>query len=327
MSQTPRLCIDGRAAQEFKVRGMVAQEVIDDLVSAGGEPEASEWIERRRTVLLTHPGQVFSGQLKRFDTRHKIGNSPFTWLWERTFTQNAELALFHRFRPLDKIGPGARCETLTTVLPPSKGFPLFLPRKGNHRYVVPSRFDKKLLQKRYTLEDDQIIVMTPSIRRYVYHGPSVTRTPEGMALVAVGKEEESKFKKLSAVLKTVYPTLKLHPLRLKGKVDIAPLAWAKLLSNSRVFFYLNAGVCDWATLASEDIYWNVPTVYLDENRALDELLPPSNLRLKSFLVNQPEISALERLTSTARQTLDELGIFQPLHAAKQYREIYGSIMK
>ena len=75
---TPRLCIDGRAAKEFAAAGIVAQEVIDQLVSSQGEQGelACDWVEKKRTVLLSHPDQIFSGQLRRFDTKMTIGLSP-----------------------------------------------------------------------------------------------------------------------------------------------------------------------------------------------------------------------------------------------------------
>src|SRR5687767_9401035 len=114
--QTPRLCIDGRAAADFRFRGLIAQEVIDELVAClGEEPTSCDWLEKRRTVLLSHPGQSFSGQLKRYDTTVGIRSTPLHWLWERSFLKRSGVSAFHRFRPADRLHPFPDVPTLTTL--------------------------------------------------------------------------------------------------------------------------------------------------------------------------------------------------------------------
>ena len=136
---TPRLCIDGRPAYQFGPRGLMAQEVIDQLVSGHGEGKASsEWIEKKRTVLLAHPSQAFNGQLKRFDTKKKISCSLLYWFWEKQFAKHANIIRFHRFRSVDNVNPALKIPTITTLLPSKGRLPFFVSRRTNQDYVVPS---------------------------------------------------------------------------------------------------------------------------------------------------------------------------------------------
>src|SRR5207253_1074076 len=104
----------------------------------GEEETSSEWVERRRLVVLSHPDQVFSGQLKRHDTRLSLSRSPWHWIQHRHFCRDSGISILHNFSPVDRCLPSWGLPTLTTLLPPSRRLPFFLSRKPEHHYLVPS---------------------------------------------------------------------------------------------------------------------------------------------------------------------------------------------
>lgn len=324
---TPRLCIDVRAAAEFAAAGMVAQEVVDQLVAAQGEPGASsEWLERARTVLVAHKGQLFSGQLKRFDTGRRIGRSPLYWLWERSLVRGAKVSAFHRFRPIDRLAPHHACQTLTTVLPAARKLPFFLSRRGNHRLVVPSEKDARLLRESYHFPEDRIHVVRPGVRRFIHFTPAPKRPVDGRILFVGGRGmKRSDQKRLEAAIRATMPETPSKRLRLARRADLSPQAWAEHLKEARLVVYLETAPFDWATLALESLYWGVPTLFADGNRALAELLPGSPLSLSRFLVDPPDAKTLKRQTDGARIKLKAAGAFDPYQLARQYRAIYATL--
>jgi hypothetical protein len=321
---TPRLCIDGRPAKQFGHRGLMAQEVIDQLVSGFGEENASsEWIEKKRTVLLAHPSQVFSGQLKRFDTKRKISGSLLYWIWEKQFSQTSQISRFHRFRSVDNLNPSLKIPTLTTLLPAKGRLPFFISRRNSQQYVVPSHQDRKLLEKSYHLPEEQIHVFRPGTRRYVHFIESFKHSGYGNILFLVGDKKGAKnLKKLQKVFSEVYVNIPQKVIHLKDSTNVSPTLWLKLLQNTKVLVYLSSQPFDWATLPLEAIYWNVPTLFQDSNSALNELLPQSPLRLSQFLVNQPEFNELKTLSRKAKDELERQGVFTPLNMAEQYTGLY-----
>jgi hypothetical protein len=321
---TPRLCIDGRIAYELPFEGIEAQNVIDQLVCATGELEASsEWLEKKRTVLLTHPEQVFSGQLKRHNTKWKVGKSPLHLLWEKHFEKNSNVSAFHRIRPVDTLTSTQR-PTVTTLLPPLKGLPLFISRRRNHHYVVPSLADAQTLEKQYSISPDHISVLKPSPRRYVFFTDGLEQADTGNVLVLTdGKHRD--LEKLRHVFQLRYKHLPLKIVSLKKKNTFSPSVWTKLLADAKICLYLVSQPFDWATLALESLYWKRPTLFADDNRALNGLLPRSPLRLSSFLVNQPELSLLRAQADAAFEKLNSQGIYDPLLTARQYRKVYEKL--
>jgi hypothetical protein len=318
---TPRLCIDTRA--RTSLGGLVAEEVVNSLVSANGEEGASsEWLEKSRTVLLSHPHQIFSGQLKKHQTKMGIGRSPWHLLWERHFEKTAAISAIHRFRPVDRL-TSTQCPTITTVLSPKKGLPLFVSRRRNHHYIVPSEADAKILEKNYRVAKDQVTLLNPGPRRYVYFTDPVPYPEEGgILLVGDGKKN---MEKLQHVLSLRYRHFSLKIISPEKKNAFSPALWTKHLSTAKICLYLISDPFDWATLALESIYFKVPTIFSDENSALGELLPHSSLKLSRFLIDQPELSQLREMTQGACSDLDEKGIFDPLATARQYRDVYEKL--
>jgi len=324
MPHTPSLCIDSRTALELPHTGAIAQELIDQLVAANGEEEASEWIQKHRTVLLTHPGQVFSGQLRRYETKRKVGVSPLYWLWEKEFVKMAGISFFHRFRAIDQMNVACSVSTLTTVLPPKKKLPFFLSRRPNQYFSVPSETDKLLLQKRYLIAQERIFVSRPTPRRLV-HFNSLVSEKKDTALILVDKKDPITSKKLLSVLKHRYPNWQIKTVSLRNKEALSPKVWLQHLSRAGICFYLCSKPFDWGTLALESIFYGVPTVFLEENKTLMEMLPNSGLTLTRFLVENPELTDILASTQKAGISLKKAGIFDPLAVAEQYRLVYEKI--
>ncbi len=325
MQHTPRLCIDGRAAKDFMSKGLVAQEVIDQLVSAQGENEASsDWIEKHRTVLLSHPSQVFSGQLKRFDTRKKIGSTPIDWIWNKQFVKKANISLLHRFVPVDRAKGTLPLPVINTLLPANDKLPFFLSKKGNQSYIVPSTQDAVLLEKKYQIAPEQITVVQPAVRRYVHFMDRMKPAFEGWILILVGDSVDAeKVPKLKEVLTKRFPNIQQKVMVLGNSTNVSATHWMKLLQNTRLCVYLMSQPFDWATLALETFYWDIPTIFSDKNHAMSDLLPHSPLALSHFLVNQPGFEELKTLAQKSRDALFDRGVFDAFSLARQYREIYA----
>lgn len=324
---TPRLCIDGRSAHQFGHRGLMAQEVIDQLVAGHGEGKASsEWIEKKRTVLLAHPHQAFSGQLKRFDTQRKISCSPLYWLWEKYFAKNANISRFHRFRAVDNLNPSLGVDTLTTLLAPKRKLPFYISRRPNQDFVVPSNADAKILEKHYQITPEKIHTFRPGTRRYVQFVESFNHSGHGNILFLVlDRKAAKKLKPLKKVFSKVYPTIPQKVMKLTDSTKVASALWMKHLQNTKICVYLSSQPFDWGTLALESLFWNVPVVFSDEQAALNELLPQSRLRLSQFLVDQPDFNELKTLAKLAKTTLDSKGVFHPLNMAEQYSSLYREL--
>lgn len=327
MVHTPRLCLDGRTAQDFPVQGLIAQEVIDQLVAARGETTVNnEWMDKQRVVLLSHPEQVFSGQLKRHDTKAKVGKFPWHGWWEKQFVRRAPISAFHRFRPADCVTSPHHVPTFTTLLPPKSSMPFFLSRKKNHTYFVPSRTDAQELERNYGIAREQVAILTPTVRRYVFYSESPKVLSEGSVLIVSGPGSSyTDFKRLTNVISSQFPRLPKKRIHLKRNAPVSAEAWTQTLQNVRVLFYVAAPHFDWATLALESLFWKIPTIFLEENRTLKELLPKSALTLSKFLVEQPSLATLDKETEKARQDLFLKGSFDAFGLAKQYTEAFQQI--
>lgn len=324
MQHTPRLCIDSRTALELPQTGTIAQELIDQLVAANGEEEASEWIQKQRTVLLSHPGQVFTGQLRRYETKRKVGSSPLYWWWEKEFVKMAGISFFHRFRAMDQMNAACSVSTLTTVLPPKKKLPFFLSRKSNQYFCVPSQADKTLLEQRYLIAQERIFVARPATRRLV-HYHELNEGKKETAIVVFDRKEELKLKKLLRVLKQRFPKWKIKMIPIRNKESLNPAVWLEALSQAPICFYLCSQPFDWGTLALESIFYKVPTVFVEENKSLSEILPQSGLTLTRFLLESPDLLDILAATEKARNDLKEMRLLDPLAIAGQYRDIYRQI--
>jgi len=322
--QTPRLCIDTRAGKDFPVSGLLAQEVVDQLVAAAGETDAgSEWIERKRVVLLAHPDQVFSGQLKRHDTRLGLSRTPWHWLRQRHFFRNANITLMHEIKPVDRLSSSFGIPTITTLLPARGRLPFFLSRRPEHHYLVPSERDALLLEKKYLVAREQITKSVPAARRFVHFTVQPQRRGEGGLLILTGGPlAPGMQKKLLKVMSENYPRLPRRVISLRRTQDMTPNQWRKILEETRVVMYLNAPAFDWAPLALESIYWGRPTIFLDDHHALSELLPTSQLRLNPFLIAKPELEEMEKMAEVDRATLEKAGCFEPFAYARAYRDAY-----
>lgn len=318
---TPRLCIDTRV--RTSLGGLVAEEVVNSLVSANGDEGASSpWLEKSRTVLLSNPNQVFSGQLKKHETKLGVAWSPLHILWERHFEKNAAISAIHRFRPVDKL-TSSQVPTITTVLSPKKALPLFVSRRRNHHYVVPSEGDLKILEKNYRVSRDHLTVVRPGPRRYVHFTDPVTFPDEGgILLVWDGKKS---LEKLQHVLSLRYRHFPIKVLSLDKKSPFTPAMWTKHLGSSKLCLYLVSEPFDWAMLALEAFYFRIPTIFSDDNSTLTELLPHSALALSRFLIDQPELADIRKATDGAHAELEGKGIFDPLATARQYRDIYEKL--
>lgn len=325
---TPRLCIDGRAAKQFPADGMVAQEVIDQLVASAGEENelTCDWTEKRRTVLLTHSDQLFSGQLRRFNTRHKIGISPMAWYWEKRFVKEAQISAFHRFRPVDRLAPQHTCPMITTVLPAKSGLKPLLFRRRNHRFVVPSDADKMALSRMYPIDREHIFVVRPTTRRYVHFSSLPEHpAPAHLLLIEGNQREGMDTSKIKRILRERFPEMVLKTISLKNRRIFQPTEWMKTLSGARMAVYLTQRGFDWPTLALETIHFGIPTLFLDEHRSLTELLPSSRLTLTRFLVNLPDEAQLKRETELAHEQLQTRGCFDPLRFAEEYKKVYNTL--
>lgn len=320
--ETTRLCIDGRAATEFANYGLMAQELIDQLVSAQGEEQSTSWMEQHGTVLLSHSDQVFAGQLRRFNTERKIGASPLYWAWEKNFVKSAHISAFHRFRPANGVSPRLGCPTVTTLFPPQRWFfPLFA--GPQELFVVPSNHDRALIRKKYRLPESGIHVVHPCARRYVHFSDPPVKEA-GWILFLMGNHKESiDLKKLLRVLTHQYPKLRHKFIRLHKGSCLTPVDWLMCLGQTQLCVYLTGALCDWPFLALEALYFGIPTLFLDGHSALNECLPNSPLRLSRFLVEQPKATEIIGWVKEARGVLESVGCFEPLGFAKQYRVIYA----
>jgi hypothetical protein len=316
-----RLCIDVRAASEFAARGLMAQEIADQLIASESEPGRGNY-----PIVLAHPDQAFPGGPRRHDTRVRLWRTPLHWLWERRFQREQGVAALHRFRPVDRLTPYPDCPAITTLLPARRRLPFFLSHRTRHLYVVPSASEARLVEKSFGVPVERIAVVRPGVRRFVGLMPGPSRPPEGWALFLVGRGAgRGSVKRWLRVLSARFPELRPKVVRLKDRSDFSPLTWIKLLQQTGVCIYLAAQHFDWPTLALEAIYYRVPTLFADDHAALAELLPGSPLRISSFLVEHPDAKSLLRATEDARERLFNEGIFEPFAQLDAYRALHQQL--
>jgi hypothetical protein len=321
---TPRLCIDGRRASGG-LDGLVAEEIINQLVASHGEPEiSSDWIDRSRTVLVAHPDQVFSGQWRRYNTKMRVGGSPFYWIWEKHFVSGAAVSVFHRFRPADRLSPSLACETITTVLPPGKIPSLFQTTSRKQRLIVPSQTDKTFLVHQKKISEERIFVIRPAIRRCcVFMDPPVSIAEGGILILT--NRGKTRYRNLLAILKRRYPQMPIKMISLKKSWHFTPQPWMRWMRETRLLLYLADRAFDWVTPPLEALFWKIPTVFADGSATLSELLPNSPLRLSTFLIEQPDFETLKANTLAAHERLRDAGSFDPLSYARQYNHVYASL--
>lgn len=321
----PFFCIDGRAAEDYSVSAALAHETIEELFETGSEELARH--VAKTPVVISHPDQIFLADAKRINTSHRSSGSPLGWLWEKQFVRKAGVETLHRFRPADKLTPHHSCTLITTLLPPARRMPFFISRRNGHQYVVPSQQDQMLLETVYHIPNEQITVIRPGIRGYV-HTAAMPKRPAGGLLFVLGSfKEVPDLKKRIALASKLFPQMPVRVLRLKSKKPFVPGTWLKTLRNTAVCFYLSSSPFDWGTLALETMYWDIPTVFLETNGALSELLPNSPLSMARFLISQPDLPTLQKETKLARQTLLEKRLFEKGGHASQYLQIYARLGK
>ena len=319
---TPRLCIDARTSRK-NYSNLIAEEIVNQLVACQGHPEVTnEWVEKGRTVLLTHPEQIFEGQWRRYNTKMPVGFSPLYWAWERNFVKSASLSLFHKFRQSDRMGLKLPCTTITTVVSPGHIPKSIQWRSNKQMFVVPSMKDKQFMSAEYQVPPERIEVVKPTIRRYCYFTVMPERKTEGQILIVrPGRENYSR--KLIRLIQGRFPNQRIKVLSTDSQREFSPQEWTKLISQTLFVVYLVNQPFDWAPAAFELFYWDVPTIFPDAHGPLNEQLPNSPLRLSKFLVEQPSIEDLRRESKNARKKLADQGVFEPLGYAKQFGEIYS----
>ena len=324
-SEKNRFCLDSRAG-ELGFRGLLVPELVDQLVCARSEKEIEiPWMERSRTVLVSHPTQRFAGQLQRFETSRRQGSSFLYGLWEKSLVRRAGLFAFHRFCPVDRLGPAHRCPTITTLLPARSGLPLRLHARANDHYVVPSEGDKRLLIERFGFPRETIQVTMPSARRYFHVNPRTPKTAEPSVVFLCGRSGSSEIRRLRALITGRYPEMAHVSIPVSDDGPFGPVEWAKQLASARLVVYLTHKPFDWGTLALESLQYEVPVVFPDRHSALAELLPDSMLKLSRFLVDMPSAAALKALGMAEKERLFTAGALDPLALAKQYARVFNGI--
>jgi hypothetical protein len=321
----PRLCIDTRGARAYASQGVIAEELVNFLVS---ETSADDEVE---TVLLSHPSQEFQAKsFPRFDTRRRIGASPLYRFWEKNFIRNAELELFHRFRPLDELGCFSAAKTLTTVCPAhtSKKVSSTLGQAPNQHFIVPSEHDRALLIKEGGALDENISVIRPSIRKSVRDTHfSLEHQPSTILFITGDKNEGLNYSRMGKVIGERFPNLNRKFISLSDEKSVSPPSWTKLLSKTKACFYLSARSCDWPTLALEAFFWGIPTIFQDKHPTLSELIPNSRLELSRFLIDEITDKEIAEDLAVARKKLEAAGCFEPERMAKEFKRLQLELAK
>ena len=143
-------------------------------------------------------------------------------------------------------------------------------------------------------------------------------------LMGAGNEKID-YQQIVKIVSSRFPNAPRKILKLNKKANFVPNQWAKELESAAVVFYLTKSPFDWPTLALETMYWNIPTIFMEQHHSLSELLPNSPLGLSKFLIEQPDLAKIQQSTKETRLVLDEHGAFAPLALAHQYREIYNEL--
>ncbi len=182
------------------------------------------------------------------------------------------------------------------------------------------------MQRIYRIQKERLHVVRPVARRYIHFSEPPNRSESGWILCLLGANKTSlDVKKLLRVLSYRFPKLRPHIIRMHEGVSFSPKNWIKLLQQTRVCLYLTEDICDWPVLALEALYFRIPTLFLDDNSAMSELLPGSSLRLSRFLVEQAGIADLMHWVDEACAALTRQGAVDPLGLVKQYQSIYTQL--
>jgi hypothetical protein len=310
---TAALCVDGRASWDFGGRGLVAQDVIEGL--------GHHLFEQDGPLVLAHPQQDLAAPFRRANTKKPTGKRFFYNGWEREFVAARQISWFHRFLPLDRINATGKCAQITTLLAPMKKNPFFLSRKNGHHFVVPSQADALWLEKHYGVPTSQLTVIKPSPRRAVLKPASFHVAGErGIIVVRDGRKDG--FERHVSVMRRCFPHTRIVTVDLRDREATSADRWLRTLQNAMACFYLVDRPFDWATLALEALYWDVPTFYADKNRTLGEVLPLRSIQLHSFLADPPTPGQLITLGAEAREKLESTGVLDPDQQAVAYKELY-----
>ncbi len=202
-----------------------------------------------------------------------------------------------------------------------KKTPFFLSRRNGHHFVVPSQKDADWLEKNYGVPSSQVTVIRPAPRRAVLKPTSFHAAGErGIILIRDGRKDG--FERHVSVVRRCFPNTRLVTVDLRDREATAPDRWLRTLQNAMACFYLVDRSFDWATLALEAIYWDVPTFYADGNRTMGEILPLRSMQLHSFLAEPPTPAQLVAMAATARESVESAGLLDPDQQAVAYRELY-----
>jgi hypothetical protein len=318
-------CIDGRAADDFSVGSLLAQETIEEIFESGND--AFRKVVEQTPLVLSHPDQVFLADTTRVNTRHRSGRSPLAWLWEKEFVRKSRVEAFHRFRPVDRLTPHHHCTSITTLLPATRKLPFFLSRRNGHQYAVPSHQDQLLLESVYHIPADQITVVRPGPRGYIHTAAAPKATNGGLLFLLGNLRELPDLKKRVALASQIFPQMPKKVVRLNSRKPFLPATWLRILRNTGLVFYLTSSPFDWATLALETIFWEIPTIFLETHGVFSDLLPSSPLGMSRFLIEQPDLAALQKEVKRVKALLTEKRIYERGAHASQYLSIYARLGK
>ncbi len=320
--QTPRLCIDARSASELGSLDLVSGELIDQLVSGMGEaPASNTWISKHRTVLLAHDHQIFSGQLKRYNTSTRIGASPLRWAWEKNFVEASGISAFHRFRPLDTLVPLSQVRALTTLFSPRRSSPVFSGSDDEH-FAVPSSADSAYLTETFQTPRTRIRVIRPGIRRFFQKQPPRLRPQVKPKVVILSGRPNTP---ADLPFEQSFQDLDLSTIQLSRSAPLTASTWYSLLRDTRLCIYTGVGPMDWAIPALEAFYCGVPVLFPSENATLAEMVANPAFHLETFFKEPPDWAALHAATRVEWINLNALGVFRPFSLAEQYRQIYEEL--
>lgn len=320
---TPRLCIDARLGSELSVQGLLVHDTLDQLMAAQGEESGSSWLENRRTVILSHPEQVFPGQLKRYNLKWKTSNWLGQFLAERPFVEKAQIDAFHRFRTLDSVTPLKNIWTLTTLVSGGKPTHRRLPNGAGDHYIVPSKKDAEELNNR-GVDPVRVFSFRSAARRYLYFVPPGFETTQGILLFLWDPSvSSSTVEKLRSVMSSRYPRAQHRLIKLSSRTPFQPEEWVRMLKQTKIVFYLHQGAFDWPFLALESMALGLPTVFSDSHAALNECIPDSPFRLSRFLIDPLEEKELQK--ESKKNQIHIQAAMNPLLAAEQYQKLYSTI--
>jgi hypothetical protein len=307
------LCVDGRASREWGARGVLATEVVEGL---GNHLFAEEG-----PLVLAHPKQDILAPFARMNTKVPAQGSWFAPRWDRKFIASKQIQWMHRFLPLDQVNRAVGCQQITTLLPSLGKDPFYVSRKNGHHFVVPSEADRAWLEKTYSVPTDQMSVIYPAPRRSVVLQSDFASSGERGILVVRDSVTDG-FDRHVSLLRRSFPTYRFATVSLRDAEAVSPTRWLRTLRNAAACFYLVEKPLDSAVLALEALYCQVPVVYADGNRTLNEVIGHPEWHLKHFLADPSSIEQLGKSAVSLRAELEIAGFFDLDQPALEYRDLY-----